>query len=451
MIKKINIKLFLSYLIISTSTFFIFLWPIRIFDQSIKYILLLNSIPILYYTYINFNDKKKNYFIYLLIFFFLILHLIITNNFKNFSLNSIFEIIFLSFITLFCLSYYTYLIKNKLNMITIFVIIFIISCFLSFLNFRFDDPYFCGGIKDYFLFFSDHVIQSHIKVNQSESELWKNLNYIALQYDKLINFKISFREFIFEENSHLAMIAVPIITYSLFHFNKFNNYLKFLLVFFIIICLIKSSTTLIVGLFLSIFYLSIINFKNLLYKKIFGIVTVLSFLTLIFLSDDVCRNKISPSYFGKNIIDDEKAEIINEALDTKGSLSSALTYKFLNFSFDSFKRNILGTGIGTFNRESIIYSEKNKFDIPNFDTFNLKDGTNNFNKLIVEFGIIGIILYFIVFLYKIKKNIRFEEKCFLIPFIITQSLRGAGYYNGGFALIFIILLISYFSSFKETK
>ena len=170
MIKKINIKLFLSYLIISTSTFFIFLWPIRIFDQSIKYILLLNSIPILYYTYINFNDQKKNYFISLLIFFFLILHLIITNNFKNFSLNSIFEIIFLSFITLFCLSYYTYLIKNKLNMITIFVIIFIISCFLSFLNFRFDDPYFCGGIKDYFLFFSDHVIQSTLKlINQKAS------------------------------------------------------------------------------------------------------------------------------------------------------------------------------------------------------------------------------------------------------------------------------------------
>ena len=198
MIKKINIKLFLSYLIISTSTFFIFLWPIRIYDQSIKYILVLNLIPILYYTYINFNDQKKNYFISLLVFFFLILHLIITNNFKNFSLNSIFEIIFLSFITLFCLSHYTYLIKNKLKMIIIFIIIFITSCFLSFLNFRFDDPYFCGGIKDYFLFFKDHVIQSHIKVNQEDSELWKNLNYTALHYDKFINFKISFKELIFE-------------------------------------------------------------------------------------------------------------------------------------------------------------------------------------------------------------------------------------------------------------
>ena len=72
-----------------------------------------------------------------------------------------------------------------------------------------------------------------------------------------------------------------------------------------------------------------------------------------------------------------------------------------------------------------------------------------YSSLITFF--IGIILYLIVFLYSIKKNISFEEKCFLIPFIITQSLRGAGYYNGGFALIFIILLISYFASFKETK
>ena len=451
MIKEINTKLVLSYLIISTSSFFIFLWPIRVFEQSIKYILILNLIPIFFYTYSNFNNQKKNYFISLLLFFFLTLHLMITNNFKNFNLSSIFEIIFLSFMTLFCLNFYKYLIKNKLKMIIIFIIIFITSCFLSFLNFRFDDPYFCGGIKDYFLLFNDYVIQSHIKVNQEDSELWKNLNYTVLHYDKFINFKISFRELIFEENSHLAMIAVPIITYSLFQFNKFNNYIKFLLVLFIIICLIKSSTTLIIGLFLSILYLSIINYKNLLYKKIFGIITVLGFLTLIFLSDDLCRNKISPSYFGKNIIDDEKAEIINKSLNTKGSLSSALTYKFLNFSLYNFKRNILGTGIGTFNRESIIYSKKNKIDIPHFDTFNLKDGTNNFNKLIVEFGVLGIILYLIVFLYSIKKNISFEEKCFLIPFIITQSLRGAGYYNGGFALIFIILLISYFASFKETK
>ena len=83
----------------------------------------------------------------------------------------------------------------------------------------------------------------------------------------------------------------------------------------------------------------------------------------------------------------------------------------------------MDSGFSTFERESIIYSDKNNFGIPSFDTFNLKDGTNNFNKLIVEFGVFGLLLYLIVFLYSLKKNIRFQEKCFLIPFIITQEIK----------------------------
>ena len=451
MIKKININNLFKYPIFFLTTIYIFLWPLRFFDLSIKYVLLLTLVPILLNTYNNFNNYKKDYLISSISFFILTFHFLILNNFKNLTTSSVSEIIFLTFLILFCSIYFNYLKENKKKMMIFFIIIFILSSIISLFNYRFDDPYFCGGIPDFFHVFKNHVIQSHINTLQFDSHLWLDENHIETQIFKFSNFKISFREFIFEENSHLAMIAVPIITFSIFYINLFKTYSRVLLVIFTIICFIKSSTTLIMGLAISIIFLTFINYKNLSSKKKIGIFLLITLLVSTFLFDDICRNKISPSHHGKNIINDNKAKIINEIFNTQGSLSSALTYKFFNLSFDNIKKNIIGTGIGTFKRESILYSEKNKSDIPHFDTFNLKDGTNNFNKLIVEFGIFGILLYLIVFLYSLKKNISFEEKCFLIPFIVTQSLRGAGYYNGGFSLIFIILLISYFSSFKKIK
>ena len=451
MTKKISINYLFINIIFFSTLFFIFLWPIRFYDLSIKYVLLLALIPILFNTYSSFNNLKKKYLISILLLLFLISHLLITNNLKHISINSILEIIFLSFMTLFCLIYYKYIKDNKIKFIIFFISIFLSSSIFSIFNFRFDDPYFCGGVPDYFHLFKNHVIQSHINVQQSDSHLWLDPNYLKTITFKLSSFKISFKEFIFEENSHLGMVAVPILVYSIFQIKSFNKYSKIIIFIFAIICLVKSSTTLIAGLIISLLYLTLINYNNFSFKKKIKISLFIGFLICIFFFDANCRNKISPSYYGKNIISNDKAEVINDTFNTKGSLSSALTYKFLKFALNSFKNNIIGTGIGTFERESIIYSDKNKFGIPSFDTFNLKDGTNNFNKLIVEFGVFGLLLYLIVFLYSLKKNIRFDEKCFLIPFIITQSLRGAGYYNGGFALIFIILLISYFASFKTIK
>ena len=40
--------------------------------------------------------------------------------------------------------------------------------------------------------------------------------------------------------------------------------------------------------------------------------------------------------------------------DSTHNSTSALTYKFLKFALNSFKNNIIGTGIGTFERESIV-------------------------------------------------------------------------------------------------
>tara|TARA_B110000027_G_scaffold16142_1_gene16573 strand:- start:536 stop:907 length:372 start_codon:yes stop_codon:yes gene_type:complete len=84
---------------------------------------------------------------------------------------------------------------------------------------------------------------------------------------------------------------------------------------------------------------------------------------------------------------------------------------------------------------------------------NSSDASNNIVKIIVEFGVFGIFIFLILFLYAIKKSIPIEHKLFFIPFIGTQMLRGAGYFNSGFLLIALLIIFSYLekSTFVKNK
>jgi hypothetical protein len=74
---------------------------------------------------------------------------------------------------------------------------------------------------------------------------------------------------------------------------------------------------------------------------------------------------------------------------------------------------------------------------------NRNDGSANLNKLIGEFGFASFIIfaYFLFFIF--SKKISIENKLFLFPLILTQTIRGAGYFNGGYlvATILIILIV----------
>jgi len=73
---------------------------------------------------------------------------------------------------------------------------------------------------------------------------------------------------------------------------------------------------------------------------------------------------------------------------------------------------------------------------------NFNDGASNFAKIIVEFGWFFIFFTLIFFYFLIFcKNINFTIRFFLLAIIITQGIRGAGYYNGMF-LFFVILILT---------
>ena len=103
-----------------------------------------------------------------------------------------------------------------------------------------------------------------------------------------------------------------------------------------------------------------------------------------------------------------------------------------------------GVGLNRFQDAFIdqISNQENNY-LEEIMKINWNDGSANINKLIGEFGYASFVLfaYFIFFI--CSKKISMENKLFLFPLILTQTIRGAGYFNGGYlvAATLIILLV----------
>ena len=80
---------------------------------------------------------------------------------------------------------------------------------------------------------------------------------------------------------------------------------------------------------------------------------------------------------------------------------------------------------------------------------NLSDGLSNFFKILNEFGIFSLfILYFFIrYLLKIEKVSLYN--LFIITIFITMSIRGAGYFNGGF--LFCLFELFYIRKINDRK
>ena len=81
--------------------------------------------------------------------------------------------------------------------------------------------------------------------------------------------------------------------------------------------------------------------------------------------------------------------------------------------------------------------------------FNLKDGLSNFFKILTEFGFFSLFIcyFFLRYLMGIKKINSYN--IFIITLFITLSIRGAGYFNGGF--IFCIFEFFYLKELNKKK
>lgn len=443
--------------IISIIASFIFLWglPSTIglnFDSRFILILIL---PFILKEIIKDIKKKSYIFFYLSIsiFLFLIFHSLLLA--EKLNIKFYLSVIFL--IYLFSIAYYFHnlFLENKKKISYFFIIIFFTSILIIYhtgytIN---PEPISCGAIKNY--------LPGKDDINSS---------FYFIHF-------ISSYEFLFQENSHFAMASVPVIIFFIYLIieKKISINSIIVILIFILISILKMSATLIFGLIVSSIVLIFFEYKRISFL-LFSVLLFLSFILFyVFSQDVICLQKINPRFNDVSILDKEKTiqksffekvdkifasnfikidknktykkyKVDDRILDNShGSTTSMVFFHALNITSESFLKKPFGWGFQRYEDAFFEYNKKNP-DIlfEEVYKFNAQDGTNNFFKIMTEFGIFGFIIYLILAYSLISKKISTENKFFLFPFLITQSLRGVGYFNAGFILILFIVLVLQF-------
>lgn len=421
----------------------IFLISILFWDIKISYIIQSKFLIIFLFIFFFLNFRKsetlKFLIINFLIIFLLFLHSIY---FVNYNIGNylIFSLLFL-FISN-CVAY---------NLSINFKIILKKSClyFILFFNLIFF----------YDLIFSDFYLYDHIDQH----------NGLCTIFDSEDNLLLNF---FFIEKSHIGMTSASIIVYLFLNFPKLSNFYKINFIFFISsILLFFGSLTLYLGLFLSITFISPYLFKKNKSKSIIillliNLLIIINFnncnlrILQIFESDKLFLKKDNIAFYIKDFLDIDlnkgiykeglSKDINKRAFDEDGNIangvnvSTVVYLNHLNFAVENFEKHMFGIGFQNFETYALEHAKKEKL-IKNYETqafMNINDGASNLNKLIVEFGILNIIFGFLFFYCLLKNNYSFEVNCFIFTLVLTQAIRGAGYFNGGFIFIIFILMSS---------
>ena len=82
---------------------------------------------------------------------------------------------------------------------------------------------------------------------------------------------------------------------------------------------------------------------------------------------------------------------------------------------------------------------------------NRTDGSNNLSKLIVEFGLFSFLLIPLFLRFLFSDQFEDYQKFFILSILVTQLGRGAGYFNGGFLIGLLIMIIFSFKNKNASK
>jgi O-antigen ligase len=237
----------------------------------------------------------------------------------------------------------------------------------------------------------------------------------------------------FKENSHLALIAPPVIFYLLFisNYNKFINY--FSVIIFLLICFVNPSLTLYIGLIILFFFTLFIKLKLFKFKKIF-LILMICFALFKLYTDNVAKIKVTDFFNENNNINLSTEVYKTSYLVAKNTIFyKPLGYGFNNYSeaFDKFVSDM-----SIYNKEVLL--------------LNRKDASNNFSKIVTEFGIFSIFFFYFLISFLFNKKIDNKIRIFLaLPIIIQTFVRGAGYFNGGFVLFVFFAFVLWIKAYLK--
>ena len=369
-------------------SFNIFFWGVTFNFIQLRFLIFLLIFPIL----LNFNKRITSKLIkYFLISLVLFLHLFFQSNI--FFFNYLYSIIGLFLIMVILDTYKDFFLNNLDKIIYFFLIFFYL--FIIFQFFSFDD---------YFKQVSNNCVGC-----------------------------FSILRVFFKENSHLALIAPPVIFYLLFisNYNKFINY--FSVIIFLLICFVNPSLTLYIGLIILFFFTLFFKIKLFKLKKIF-LILLICFTLFKLYTDNVAKIKVADLFNENNNIN-----LSTEVYKTSFLVAkNTIFYKPLGYGFNNYSE-----AFDKFVGDPIIYNKEVLL-------LNKKDASNNFSKIVTEFGIFSIFFFYFLISFLFNNKIDNKIRIFLaLPIIIQTFVRGAGYFNGGFVLFVFFAFVLWIKTYLK--
>ena len=134
------------------------------------------------------------------------------------------------------------------------------------------------------------------------------------------------------------------------------------------------------------------------------------------------------------------------------NLSVSVLLNALNISFATLLHKPFGWGLNMYEYAFDLYMFDQRvypYHYHEVFTLNYNDGSANIPKLITEFGFFSFILIPIFFIFLFSKKISTQNKIFFSTLILTQLLRGAGYFNGGFGFSIIFMCFTVFNFYNK--
>ena len=439
-------EIFISIIILSISILF---WDIKIQNLFQSKFLILLILPYFIIDTLKNNLNIKIIIGNLLMTIVIYIHLTL-NLITEISNYAIFSLIFLFLLSLISLRVTTNFEKILFESCKIFILII---NFLILID----------------LFLSEYFLYDHIELKNGLCAIFTSENRIIIGP-------------IFSESSHFGMTAVGVTLYLLLSFKNLNNFYKLNFVTFVLLTFIFfGSLTLYFGLIVTSLFILTLRLS----KKYILLLSVIFLNTLIILNFDNCYLRIYQikdmknvyslkkfnkfdyvfEFFGKyfdkleNVVNFDKSKITNEDSNTilgntvdkndneKNkfiNITTIIHINHFNFAAETLQKKPLGVGFQNYMNYAIEYAMEEKFILTysNQKFMNINDGASNLNKLVTEFGYLNILfgILFIIILFKSKFSN--QTKCFILGIVLTQLIRGAGYFNGGFLFVILILFYS---------
>ena len=369
-------------------SFNIFFWGITFYFIQLRFFIFL----LIFQIFINFNRIILFKFIkYFLISLILFLHLFFQSNI--FFFNYLYSILGLFLIMVILDTYKEFFLNNLDKIIYFFLIFFYLFIIFQFFSFN-----------DYFKEVSSNCVGC-----------------------------FSILRIFFKENSHLALIAPSVIFYLLFisNYNKFINY--FSVIIFLLICFVNPSLTLYIGLITLLFFVLFFKLKLFKFKKIF-LILVICFILFKLFTDNVAKIKVT-DFFNEN----NNINLSTEVYKTSYLVAkNAIFYKPLGYGFNNYSEAFdkFVTDLNIYNKDVLL--------------LNKKDASNNFSKIVTEFGIFSFFFFYFLISFLFNNKIDNKIKIFLaLPIIIQTFVRGAGYFNGGFVLFVFFAFVLWIKTYLK--